>query len=216
MARDSSLMDSRIARIIDLREETPRQNSASNKIPARAPSRSALKLPVFLVYEDQSSGAHAVGFCRQITAKFAGRVKLVCAAWRYDVLHLPIVRKRAEAQLRGACLVALAVSGGFRLTRELRAWIESGLPRASEFESALVVMAPRGSNLNDWWRLRDDLREMARRARLGFFASRYETPGIPGGPHGGQPGFSVGAVAAQELTLDATRGGEHEVAVAKT
>jgi hypothetical protein len=134
------------------------------------------KFPFDLVvaYEDHETRNRALQLYDHLAQQLLDDYDFQCSWWKLDHLRNPTLWEQAADAATDANMVMLSVRGEQELRSDLKAWLESWLERRDDHKSALVVLLEG----RDDGRVRGAqtyLQNVARRAKMDFFAHTFET-----------------------------------------
>jgi hypothetical protein len=134
------------------------------------------KFPFDLVvaYEDHETRNRALQLYDHLAQQLLDDYDFQCSWWKLDHLRNPTLWEQAADAATDANMVMLSVRGEEELRSDLKAWLESWLERRDDHKSALVVLLEG----RDDGRVRGAqtyLQNVARRAKMDFFAHTFET-----------------------------------------
>ena len=137
------------------------------------------KFPFDLViaYDDTATRSRAVQLHDHLAQQLTDDYDFQCSWWRLEHLHNPHLSEQAADAAADANMVILSVRGDRPLPPAFKAWLPRWLARKGSQKSALVVlMSTAGLPTEESRRLQSYLQQVARQARMDFFAHVYPLP----------------------------------------
>lgn len=139
------------------------------------------KFPFDLViaYDDASTRSRAAGLHDHLSQQLLDDYDFQCSWWRIEQLHNPSLSEQAADAAANANMVILSVRGDQPLPPAFKAWLPRWLARKGSQKSALVVLISTGGQpTEESRRLQSYLQQVARQARMDFFAHVYPLPKV--------------------------------------
>ncbi|MFO1475384.1 MAG: hypothetical protein U1F98_01875 [Verrucomicrobiota bacterium] len=95
---------------------------------------------VVMAYDDFLSGQRALATCQFLSTRLGRGVELRSSMWKFDVLRNPGLARMAVEDASEADVIIIANAPRTGLPNEVRAWIQSWLPRKKGQFAALVAL----------------------------------------------------------------------------
>jgi len=143
------------------------------------------KYPFDLVvaYEDATTRNRAMQLYDHLAQQLLDDYDFQCSWWKLDHLSNPGICEQAADAAAEANMVIVSVRGDHGLPTVFNRWLEGWLSRRGDQKSALVVLlGDKGQPGDQSRRLQSQLQQVARQARMDFFAHAYDLP-EPGAPY---------------------------------
>jgi hypothetical protein len=124
---------------------------------------------VVIAYEDFETGKQAKETYDFLMKNLRHECRFENQMWKFDVLGIPKLREMAAKDAMTADIIIISCHGTHELSAEVKAWIDSWVYGRS---SAIALVALFGDACDDCDHnsTRDYLADIARRARMEFFA----------------------------------------------
>lgn len=138
--------------------------------PPRLPSDSETNpaFNVVIAYEDFETGKQAKKTCDYLAEHIEDDCPVSPQMWKFDVLCVTKLREMAANDAAAADIIIVSAHGANELPSEVKAWIELWVPKCRR---AIALVALLDSAIEGWQNpVRDYLADVARRAKLEFFA----------------------------------------------
>jgi hypothetical protein len=131
------------------------------------------KFPFDLVvaYEDHGTRNRALQLYDHLAQQLLDDYDFQCSWWKLDHLRNPTLWEQAGDAATDANMVMLSLRGEPALRSDLKAWLESWLAARDDHKSAMVVLLE-GRDVGG---AQTYLQNVARRAKMDFFAHTFET-----------------------------------------
>jgi hypothetical protein len=138
------------------------------------------KYPFDLVvaYEDTPTRNRAFQLYDHIAQQLLGDYDFQCSWWKFDHLHDPAVCEQAADAAANANMVILSLRGDKDLPPVFKAWLQGWASRRDNHKSALVMLCGGSEQSDGARRLQAYLHQVARQAKMDFFANTFELPKI--------------------------------------
>lgn len=134
--------------------------------------------PVFSVviaYEDFETGKHAKETYDFLVSNLGHECRFANQMWKFDVLGIPKLREMAAKDALAADIIIISCHGTHDLPAEVKVWIHSWMHSQGD-ALALVALFGHAGPSNDNSNIRAYLAEVAKRARMEFFAQPNPLP----------------------------------------
>ena len=109
----------------------------------------SLTLNAALIYEDLSTGMRARYVLECAAGLFPSAPRFNFAMWRFDMLRMAEVRKKALQEASAAVIVLLSAHGSAALPRAVRVWFRQWLERKNDQPSAMLICLDEKSRQSD-------------------------------------------------------------------
>jgi hypothetical protein len=163
-----------------------------NKIAAPPPAVNARwepKHPFDLVvaYEDTPTRNRAMQLYDHLAQQLLEDYDFQCSWWKLEHLRDRGLREESADAAADANMIILSLRGDRELPTVFKPWVESWLTRKDNHKSALVVLiGDQAGPKTDAASLQTYLQQIARRAKMDFFAHKFDLEQAKAGP-GGTP-----------------------------
>jgi hypothetical protein len=132
-----------------------------------------------IAYDDATTRSRAVHLHDHLSQQLLDDYDFQCSWWRIEHLHNPHLSEQAADAAANANMVILSVRGDRALPPAFKAWLPRWLARKGTQKSALVVLiSTAGQPTEESRRLQAYLQQVARQARMDFFAHAYPLPKV--------------------------------------
>lgn len=130
---------------------------------------------VVIVYEDFDAGKHAKETYDFLVKNLGHECRFTNQMWKFDVLGIPKLREMAVKDAVLADIIIISCHGTRDVSSDVKAWINSWIYEQSN-AIALVALFGDGGGYSDTHQIRPYLADVARRARIEFFAQPKAIP----------------------------------------
>jgi len=134
--------------------------------------------PVFnivIAYEDFDTGKHAKETFDFLVSNLGHECRFCNQMWKFDVLSIPRLREMAAKDALAADIIIISCHGTHGLSPDVKAWINSWVYEQSN-AIALVTLFTDASTYGEYHNIRSYLAEVAKCARMEFFAQPNPVP----------------------------------------
>jgi hypothetical protein len=130
---------------------------------------------VVIAYEDFETGKQAKETYDFLVNNLRHECRFENQMWKFDVLSIPKLREMAAKDALMADIIIISCRGAHELSPDVKAWIDSWTDGRSN-AIALVGLFGKDIEDSDNNSIRDYLADVARRARMEFFAQPNALP----------------------------------------
>lgn len=137
------------------------------------------KYPFDLVvaYEDTTTRNRAMQLYDHLAQELLDDYDFQCSWWKLDHLDNPGICEQAADAAAEANMIIVSLRGDQGLPTVFHRWLEGWLSRRGDQKSALVLLlGDNGERRDQPRRLRLQLQQAARQARMDFFVHAYDLP----------------------------------------
>jgi hypothetical protein len=149
------------------------QNTAHPQL-ISADREATLTFNVVIVYEDVLAGKRAKETSDVLARNLGDEFRFGNQMWRFDMLGIPRMHEQAVADAARADILMVSFGAAKKLPVSLKFWMERWLDEKISAMALVGLFVARGGKSESSQSVRDYLADVARRARLEFFAHTFE------------------------------------------
>lgn len=151
--------------------------SLSHSLPRSARWEPKFPFDLVIAYDDAATRSRAVQLYDHLAQQLLDDYDFQCSWWRIEHFHNPTLSQQAADAAANANMVILSLRGDRPLPPPFKAWLPTWLDQKGGQKSALVVLlSAEDQPTEEARRLQSYLQQVARQARMDFFAHAYALP----------------------------------------